>query len=180
MSSQETGEEPDVSMVSRERRSVQGVVVSTSLLLGRLGLAIMVALISLEVVARYVFKHSLGGVDEFSGYLLVAVVFLGLASTAGSDAHIRVEIVTTRLQAQRQRWLRVATMVLFLGFCIILTKLSYDFAAYNYVRHLRSSYIWRTPLWIPVSAMPVGFAMLSVVLAARLASLISALRGGRK
>lgn len=167
-------------MANRVPSFVQGILTRTSLLLGRVALAIMVVLMFLEVVARYVFNHSLGGVDEFCGYLLVAMVFLGLAYTASSDEHIRVEIVISRLGVRKQQLLRAVTMILFLGFCIILTKLSYDFAVVNYVRDLRSSYMWRTPLWIPVSAMPLGFAMMSVMVAARLASLLSGLRGGKK
>jgi len=167
-------------MANRVPGFVQSTLTRTSLFLGRLALAVMLVLMSSEVVARYAFNHSLGGVDEICGYLLVAMVFLGLAFTASSDEHIRVEIVFSRLGAWKQHLFRAVTMILFLAFCIILTKLSYDFAVVNYVRDLRSSYMWRTPLWIPVSAMPLGFAMMSVVLAVRLESLLSGLRGGKK
>lgn len=149
-----------------------------SLVLGRVALILMVGLVFVEVVARYVFNQPLGVGDEFAGYLLVAMVFLGLAYVAGKDAHIRVQVVTSRVSPRKNLYARCITILLFLVFSAVLTTLSYEFAMVNWVRDLRSSYIWRTPLWIPIAAMPVGFTLLSATLLVRFVSLLRKLRRG--
>ena len=149
-----------------------------SLLLGCIIAISMLLIIFSEVIARYIFNHSFGVSDEFSGYLLVGMVFLGLAYVASKDAHIKVKIVTGRFSPRTNDWVRVVSILLFLVFVGILAKQGYDFVFVNYVRGVKSSYIWRTPLWIPMSAIPVGFALFFLSLVFQLVRVIGKLRGG--
>lgn len=149
-----------------------------SLLLGCITAILMMLIIFVEVVARYIFNYSFGVSEEFSGYLLVGMVFLGLAYVASRDAHIKVKIVTSRLSPRTNDWVRVVSLLFFLALVGILTKLGCDFVFLNYIRDIRSSYIWRTPLWIAMSAIPVGFALFSLSLVFHLVRAIEKLRGG--
>jgi TRAP-type C4-dicarboxylate transport system permease small subunit len=142
-------------------------------------LVVMVALIFIEVIGRYVFSYSFGVADEFGAYLLVAVIFLGLTHVAKTDAHIRVQVLVSRLPARTNDRLRVITLVFFLVFSVVCTILAYDFVVYNYIRDVRSFLTMRTPQWIPMAGMAVGFAMLSLALVLRLVlTSIAKSRGG--
>ena len=139
-----------------------------SLIIGGAALIMMVSLIFVEVVSRYIFSHSLGVADEFGAYLLVALSFMGLAYVIKKDAHIKVQVITSRLPSRASDWLRMITLLVFLLFAVISTVLAYDFVVYNYVRDVRSFLTMRTPQWMPMAAMAVGFAMLSLSLMLRL------------
>lgn len=60
-------------------------------------------LVLAEVVTRYFFNRPLGLADEFGGYALVAITFLGLAYTLKEKAHVRVTMVVDRLPPQGQK-----------------------------------------------------------------------------
>ena len=149
-----------------------------SLLLGSIAAISMLLIIFSEVIARYIFNHSFGVSDEFSGYLLVGMVFLGLAYVASKDAHIKVQIVTSRFSPRTNDWVRVVSILLFLVFVGILAKLGYDFVFLNYGRGVRSNYIWRTPLWIPMSVIPVGFTLFFLSILFQFVRVIGRLRRG--
>ncbi len=149
-----------------------------SLVLGCITCILMLFIIFVEVIARYAFNYSFGVSDEFSGYLLVGMIFLGMAYVASRDAHIKVEVVTSRLPPRTKAWVRVVSVLFFLAFAGILTKLGCDFVFINYIRGVKSNYIRRTPLWIPMSSIAVGFTLLSLSLMLCLVRAIEKLRAG--
>jgi len=153
-------------------------VARISLIAGGFGLVAMVSLTVVEFTGRYLFDYALGMSDEFSGYLFVFMTFLGLAYVTKKDAHINVDIVTSRLSQQASSLLRVVTLLLFLVFSVFMTKLGYDYTIVQFIRGAKSSYIWRTPLWIPVMAIAIGFFLMSINLAIKLIRAIQVSRGG--
>ena len=67
----------------------------------------MMVLTTADVVARYVFNSPTMWADEMASYLLIAIVFLGLAQNLRTDGHIRIDVITnllsSRSRALRQR-----------------------------------------------------------------------------
>ena len=59
--------------------------------------AVMAVLVFANVVARFVFKHSLAVSDEMSTYLFVLMSFMGTAIAARRKAHLGLSIVTDRV-----------------------------------------------------------------------------------
>ena len=60
-----------------------------------MGVACVVAMMVLttaDVVARYVFNSPTMWADEMASYLLIAIVFLGLAHNLRTDGHIRIDV----------------------------------------------------------------------------------------
>ena len=100
------------------------------LMLGYIALASMTGLIFVEVIGRYIFNHSFGVSEEISGYLLVVLIFLGLGYVASKDAHIKVQIVTSRLSPPTYNRLHAVTLLFFLLLAGIFAKVGYDFALY--------------------------------------------------
>jgi TRAP-type C4-dicarboxylate transport system permease small subunit len=71
--------------------SLWGAYLSSLLLIS------LVLLILTEIFIRYFFDMSTMIADEYSGYLYLAAIFLGLAYTFNEDAHIRINILTSKM-----------------------------------------------------------------------------------
>jgi TRAP-type C4-dicarboxylate transport system permease small subunit len=54
----------------------------------------MMGLTTIDVTARYVFNSPTLWADEMSSYLLIAIVFMGLAPNVRHDGHIRIDVLT--------------------------------------------------------------------------------------
>jgi len=124
-----------------------------------LAAVIMVVLIVVEVVGRSVFSHSTLLADEYSGYLLVAMAFLGLAYTAQGSAHIRADSLLRLLPPRVQEWLIIIGLVLSLLFIIILTAQVAILINLAYTFQERAITVQRTPLFIPQLLMPIGLVL---------------------
>jgi TRAP-type C4-dicarboxylate transport system permease small subunit len=146
-------------------------------------LVAMMALIALEVVLRGAFAVSLQVVDEYSGYLVVALFFLGVPYSLSEGALLRVEFLYKRLRGRR----KVAVSLLFDLLCLAFSAT----VTFELTRYVLT--VWRrgvfaptpamTPLYLPELVMPLGMAALCVVLTASIARRLKALSrpagGGR-
>ena len=94
-------------------RLVEGLVI--------LGATVIVAMVTTEVVLRYVFSHSLIFTEELSRYLMVWIVFLGSALAIRDGSHIRISILVNRLSPRLQQHMRLAAYCLTLIFLLVIT-----------------------------------------------------------
>ena len=82
-----------------------------------------IAVVTAQVIWRYVFNDSLMWTEELSRYLFTWMTFVGAALAVKEARHIRITAVTDRLPASAERWLRVAVlalMVAFLGYLAVI------------------------------------------------------------
>jgi TRAP-type C4-dicarboxylate transport system permease small subunit len=140
-----------------------------ALLLCELLVVGMVALVAAEVAAREVLGFSLEFPYEVSGYLLVAVTFLGLGISLHEDGLFRVEFLYARLSPRIRRQLQLAYDVLCLAFGVVLDYHLIGLVMSSYRRGYVEATSLATPLYIPQIAMPIGVTLMLVVLSARIA-----------
>lgn len=118
------------------------------------------ALIALEIVLRLGFGTSTQVAEEYSGYFLAAMIYLGAAHTLQRNEHIRVAFLQQRLGPRGRRWLERLALAAGLLFATLLTlafaKLFGDSLRYD----SRSFMPSRTPLAIPHAAVLAGAALL--------------------
>lgn len=133
----------------------------------------IIALTMAEVVSRYVLRNPLILSDEFGGYALVAISFLGLAYCGMEGGHIRITFLVDRLRRPAARTLRLVTLALALAFVAVAAWVSWQFLADSFARNMRSNSLLMVPLKWPQLAIPVGFTLYALVLLGVLA------RGGR-
>jgi tripartite ATP-independent transporter DctM subunit len=88
---------------------------------GRVVLAVMVLLITVDVVLRYFFNRPIKGSYELIEFMLVFIVFTGLAYTQTKTGHITIDLLTSRLSLNVQAVINSATHFLCLGTFILLT-----------------------------------------------------------
>lgn len=128
-----------------------------------LSLLLMVLLVCTEVVLRRTAGISTGVSDEWSGFLLVFIVFLGLGYTARVDGFVRLEFGLARHRAaQLVQQLLALVVVAVLGYWMFREiEFSYSFG-------IRSRFASRTPLFLPQLAMLVGSVILALQILAAL------------
>lgn len=133
-----------------------------ALLAGLATLAIAV-FISADVLLRYFFNSPLLFVDEVASFLLVLVIFGGLAYTFLMGGHVRVDLFTTHLPPALRAWLRAGGLVLGIGFVLVVswTTLQSALTAYRYGR---VSTVMLYPLWAPMLLIPAGLLLMSAVM----------------
>lgn len=148
---------------------------SASTLAG-LAVLVIVALITYDVAMRHFFNEPQLFVDELASFLEVLVIFGGLAYTFRTGGHVRVDLVTTHLPGRARAWLRAVGLVLGLVFLAIVmwTTVESVLTAYRYGR---VSAVMLYPLWPTMLLIPLGLALLALVMLVALAAQLRALRG---
>ena len=132
-----------------------------------------------EVVSRYVLRNPLILSDEFGGYALVAISFLGLAYCAQEKGHIRITFIVERLSPLNAGRIRVLTLGLGLIFVAVAAWVNWQFLGDSITRNMRSNSMLMVPLKWPQMVMPAGFTLFALVLLAQLAKAIQDLGAGR-
>lgn len=72
----------------------------------------LVVLVMTEIIGRSFFDYSTMLADEYSGYFYLGAVFFGLAFTFNENVHIRINIITSRLSEDKQRYIDIVAGVL--------------------------------------------------------------------
>jgi len=162
----------------RQRRAIASLCLAVEKLVAgacaiacALALTVMAVGIVAEIVARNVFDYSFLSVDEVSGYLLVAVIFLGLAVAVHDNALFRVEILTERLSASKARMLDWLLSLVFIGFVLVLDYQCFQLAMDSLNGSYSAPTLLGTPLYIPQLLMPIGLSATALILVLRVVRL---------
>jgi TRAP-type C4-dicarboxylate transport system permease small subunit len=152
-------------MIRRLQRYVEGLC-RAGAFLAALFMALTVGLIVLEITIRTFFGTSTMVTAEYSGYFLVATVSLGLAYTLHHRAHIRITLLYDRFSSATRNKLDIAASLVGLGICGYAIYYSALMVYENYSLGMTADTVSETPLWIPETAVPVGFVLLFLELVA--------------
>ena len=131
-------------------------------------LMVLMFMILIEVLTRYILQSPLSIAEEYGGYMLVAITFVGLGYTWKERGHVRVEWVINALSLKVQSWLRLITLIMATAFALIMIKASYDLVSYSYLFGTRSGSWLRTPLIWPQIVLIIGAVLLFIQLIAEL------------
>ena len=146
-------------LVGAERLSVAGGYVASAALL------IMTVGVTLDVLARFLLGAGTKAAIEMSGYLLVMIVFFGLAYTHKTKGHIEIDFVTSRLSAATQRRLRFFNSIVFLAYTLILGYFGWRTFWTSYQFQSTSRTGLDVLIWPYQLVIPVGLALASLLLA---------------
>jgi TRAP-type C4-dicarboxylate transport system permease small subunit len=135
----------------------------TGSFLAGVAVLLITALITYDVLMRYILGEPQLFVDELVGFLQVFVIFAALAGAFRRGAHIRVDLITSRLPGAARAWLRVATLLVALGLLGVVSWVTIGSAITAY-RFERVSTVMLYPIWIPMALIPAGLALLAVTM----------------
>ncbi len=119
-------------------------------------------------IAKYITGEAIGltipSYADFTGYFLAAASFMALAHTLKSGGHIRVTLLLQILSQKNQRlfeiWCLVVAASMAIFFTVNIALLLYESFIYNDL----SPGIIAIPIWIAISPMLLGMAILAIAL----------------
>ena len=124
----------------------------------------MVLVVFGDVISRYAFRITSGGIQELEWYLFGTLYLLAAGYTLLHDEHVRVDIMYSKLSPRRRAWLDfVLFWVFFFPSCLLVI-----YTAWPFVRTAWS--VWEgspdpggLPLrWLLKSMIIVGFVLLVI------------------
>jgi TRAP-type C4-dicarboxylate transport system permease small subunit len=124
----------------------------------------MTLIVTGDVIARWLFGSPTPWAMESAGYLLVIATPMALAYTLKVGGHIRVPILVNRLPEAVQHWLRVVTSILGLGYCGILSQLTWKQALASVKFGTTSGTSIDVILWPFQMVIPLGLSLISLLL----------------
>lgn len=123
----------------------------------------MMALGTVDVVGRYLFNNPILGTFEIFEILLPAIVLLGLGATQQNNAHVKLELLVSRLSFRKRTVLNLVTTGLALSISILILWRGWVLATV-YQRIGRTIPTIEVPMFLPQLLVPLGALMLILVL----------------
>ena len=124
----------------------------------------MAMLIIVDVTGRSTTGWTTLVADEVSAFMVVAIVFLGLAHTQHMGRHIEIHILTRRFSQRTQERLHLITLILALAIISWLTWITVGPVAADYVKETKSLGAVPIPMWIPRLFIPLGAGLFGIQL----------------
>ncbi|WP_068115970.1 TRAP transporter small permease [Tropicimonas marinistellae] len=133
-----------------------------------LGICLLVSSqVGLNILARIggpALSFTIPSYADFAGFALAAASFLAMAYTLRAGAHIRVNLLISRLPARGQWAAEIVSLALGAGIVGYATWYSVLLLAESWHYGDTSPGIVAVPLWIPQLTMVVGLGLLTVAL----------------
>lgn len=131
-----------------------------------------------NAVVRKAFDSSSNGLLEIQWYLFGAVFLLGAAYTLQQDAHVRIDILSSRFSAKTQAWIDLFGHTLFtlplIGFVVAS---GWDFAYQSYLINEYSADSGGLLRWPAKALIVVGFLLLGLQVGSEIIKNIATLKG---
>ena len=138
-------------------------------------LFMMMLLGTVDVGGRYLFNKPILGTFEVFEILLPAIVLLGLGYTQENKAHVRMEILVSRLSSRKQTILSFFTNGCALFISLLILWRGWVLTI-EYWRIGRTIPTIDVPMFLPQCLVPLGALMLSLVLMGQMLESIIQLR----
>ena len=113
-------------------------------------------IITTNSVSRYILNYPLAFSDDYSRYMFVGIVYLGLGYTLRVGGHVSADLFVSKLSKKTRNTLGVITSSV--GTIVIIAMLWYGWKAfiYAYTVNLRETSPLESPLWVPHLFLAVG------------------------
>lgn len=128
------------------------------------GLLLMFMMFSIcyEVVLRYFLFSPLTWVTEISEYILLYATFLGAPWVLKKDAHVKVDIILSRLGFKAQKIVNLATSLISTAVCLVLVWFGTQMSLDLYQRGIPVIKSLSVPKFLLVGIIPFGGLFLAI------------------
>jgi TRAP-type mannitol/chloroaromatic compound transport system permease small subunit len=142
---------------------------------------LLVLLIILNVVLRFGFSASKVYIEELQWHLYAVGIAFAMGFTLVVDAHIRIDLLSSRFRKRTTSWIEViGTLVFLLPYCALVLIYSADFVSYSFANGEVSNSPGGLPYrWIIKSMLPLAFILVAIAAISRLTRCIAYLRDAR-
>jgi C4-dicarboxylate transporter, DctQ subunit len=142
-----------------------------------IGVVLMAVTVTTDVILRYFFGKPLLFADDISVYSMIFITFVGCALTLKMKRHIMVDLFYTMLPRRAQLWLDVATTFIGCFVVWVLTWYSIVWVQYVYKSDYTSPGILQTPMWMPMSVIPIGLFLFALQYIVECVKVVRTLQG---
>ena len=118
--------------------------------------ALVIVVMTLQVISRYVFGSPIKWSEEFAKYSFVWISYLGCAYCVGADGHTSITALKERLSEKGQKVLTIVGNVIMIGVFLRLMPIAIEYIAKN-GDFLTS--IMRIPFKYLYYSLPVGIGL---------------------
>jgi TRAP-type mannitol/chloroaromatic compound transport system permease small subunit len=131
---------------------------------------LLLAVIVVNVLLRYALNQGQIEMEELQWHLYSLGFLLGLGYAYQADAHIRVDLLHERFRHRTKAWIELyGILLLLLPFIALILLYSVPFVASSFEAGEVSNSPGGLPLrWLIKAALPLGFFLLLLTVAARL------------
>lgn len=158
-------------------RSIDWLNIKVGLAVGWLVL-ITTVISAYNAVVRKAFDTSSNGLLEIQWYLFGAVFLLGAAYTLQQNAHVRIDVVSSRFSATTQAWIDIIGHTLFtlplIGFIVVS---GWDFAYASFAIDEHSPDPGGLIRWPAKALIVAGFMLLALQVCSEIIKKIATLKG---
>lgn len=148
----------------RRARSASRALALLSGGVAAVALLVMATGVTVDVLGRYFLGRSTQMAVEVSGYLLVAIVFLGLSYTQLNNAHIKIDLALNLLPQSLRKAVTAFNLVAFIVYCAVLAGLGLRAVWTSYRFHTTSRTSLDITVWPIQLVIPAGLIILILVL----------------
>lgn len=125
------------------------------------------------ILMRYVFRLPTVWQTDFVVFSATAATFLGAPYVLMKGGHVGVDVVELMVGGNGRRRLRLVASFLGLVFCMIMLAATWIQFHEAWSGNWRHSSVWAPPLWMPLSALPIGFGLLCLQYVAEILAQVS-------
>ena len=115
---------------------------------------ISLLLITVNVIGRYVFRHSIPGIDELVVICFSWLVFVGAASAYRAKMHFGIDVFINMLPKGGQRIMEIITHIMIVVLSCYVVYLGVNFAVAAWTR---TTIYWHIPYFFVDIPIAVGF-----------------------
>lgn len=125
------------------------------------------------ILMRYVFRQPTIWQTDFVVFSATAAMFLGAPYVLLKGGHVGVDVIELLLADKARARLRLVGSCLGLLFCLLMLAATWIQFHEAWAGNWKHSSVWAPPLWIPLLALPLGFAVLCLQYVAQILVLLS-------
>jgi TRAP-type C4-dicarboxylate transport system permease small subunit len=127
-----------------------------------LALVAIAAITLYEIVSRALFDSPTLWAQDVSVFLLIGLAFIGLLPTDRAGRHIRIDVWYKRLSLPAQHALERLAYLATAAFAALAAWTGGEIVLQSVRYGRRTLSLFSVPLWIPQSALVVGFALFAL------------------
>lgn len=119
-------------------------------------LAILCAIVFVQVIMRYIFGHSLSWSEELTRYMFVWIIYLGVNLGIRGDNQIKIDLMDLALHGKALKVLHILQYLISMAACVFAMIGSYYLIQ---IGKLAKSPTLHAPMWLIYIVFPIGFVL---------------------
>ncbi len=143
---------------------------------------LLVLAIMLNVILRFGFSASQIFIEELQWHLYAVGIAFAMAFALVADAHIRIDLLSSRFRKSTTSWIEViGTLVFLLPYCVFVLIYSVEFVSHSYATgEVSNAPNGLSHRWMIKSMLPLAFLLVAIAAISRLTRCIAYLRDERR